>query len=43
MIQDRNVHRQMASSSSGLWISGCEVITEETPIHRTYQDFNSGF
>ena len=37
MIQDQNVHREMASSSSGLLTSGGEVVNEEeTPIHRTY-------
>jgi len=36
MIQDRNVQREIASSSSGLLTSVCEVVNEsETLVHRT--------
>ena len=43
MIQDQNVHREIASSSSGLLISGGEVVNEsETPVHRTDQTLTLG-
>ena len=43
MIQDRNAHREMASSSSGLLTSGGEVVNEEEiPVHRTDQILTLG-
>jgi len=43
MIQDRNVHREIASSSSGLLTSGGEAVNEsETPVHRIHQILTLG-
>ena len=41
--RDRNVNREMASSSSGLLTSGGEVVNEEEiPVHKTYQTLTLG-
>ena len=43
MIQDRNVHKEIASSSSGLLASGGEVMNvSETHVHRTDQILTLG-